>query len=176
MQWDTMPTRIDQRVLRLGDRPELLPLVGDSGSERDGRLSPDGRWLAFQSDEAAQGREGHITVRPFPDVHSRRWVISPGLGRQPVWSRDGRELFYRAEDGTVMSVPVRTTPSFQHGPPVPVVTPVDTLQDWAGGPSYDVSPDGRRFLFIKAPELDIRSLHVVLNWDVAVKAKIAGTN
>jgi hypothetical protein len=52
---------------------------------------------------------------------------------------------------------------------------VNTLRDWASGPTYAVSPDGRRFLFIKAPELDIRSLTVILNWDVAVKAKIAGT-
>jgi Tol biopolymer transport system component len=175
VQWDQMPTRIDQRVLRLGPTPQLSPLIGESGTERDGRLSPDGRWLAFQSDESSQGLEGHITVRPFPDVSSRRWVISSGVGRQPVWSRDGRELFYRTEDGTVMSVPIRTSPSFTHGTPTRIVTPPQTLRDWASGPTYDVSPDGRRFLFIKAPELDIQSLRVVLNWDLELKARMAGT-
>jgi serine/threonine protein kinase len=176
IQWDQMPRRIEQRVLHLGPTPELLPLVGESGTERDGRLSPDGRWLAFQSDESSQGLEGHISVRPFPDVSSKRWVISPGVGRQPIWSRDGRELFYRTEDGTVMSVQVQTKPSFFHEPPVPVVTPQWTLRDWANGPTYDVSPDGRRFLFIKAPELDIHSLHIVLNWDVEVKARLGGSD
>jgi hypothetical protein len=55
-----------------------------------------------------------------------------------------------------------------------VVTPVNTVLGSGSGPSYGVSPDGRRFLLIKAPELDIRSLNVVLNWDVEVKAAIAG--
>ena len=174
MQWDQLPNRIDQRVLRLGPSPQLSPLVGESGTERDGRLSPDGRWLAFQSDESSGGLEGHISVRPFPDVSSRRWVISSGIGRQPVWSRDGRELFYRTEDGTLMAVPIQTSPTFTHGIPIRLLTPAQTLRDWASGPSYDVSPDGRRFLFIRAPELDIRSLHVVLNWDVEVRARTAG--
>jgi hypothetical protein len=71
-----------------------------------------------------------------------------------------------------MAVPIATTPAFKHDPPVRVVTPVNTLRDWASGPTYAVSPDGRRFLFIRAPELDIRSLTVVLNWDVEVKAAI----
>jgi len=173
IQWDRLPRRIDQRVLRLGPTPALSPLVGDSGSERDGRLSPDGRWIAYQSDESTEGYEGQIMVRPFPDIHTWRKVISPGVGRQPIWSRDGTEIFYRAENGTVMSVPIRTAPSFWHGSPVPVMNPVQTLRDWATGPTYDVSPDGQRFLFIKAPELDIRSLGIVLNWDAAVKAALA---
>ena len=116
-------------------------------------------------------------VRPFPDTQSFRRILSPGVGRQPIWSRDGREIFYRSEDGTVMSVPITTTAaphSLVAGTPVRVISPVDTLRDWATGPNYDVSPDGRRFLFIKTPELDIRSLKVVLNWDVAVREKIAG--
>lgn len=172
IQWDRLPGRIDQRLLQLGPTPALSSLVGDSGSERDGRLSPDGRWIAYQSDESSEGYEGQIMVRPFPDIRTWRKVISPGLGRQPIWSRDGTEIFYRAENGTVMSVPIKTTPSFSHGTPVRVVSPVDTLRDWATGPTYDVSPDGRRFLFIAAPELDIRSLKVVLNWDVAVRAAL----
>ena len=73
-----------------------------------------------------------------------------------------------------MAVPIQTSPTFTHGIPIRLLTPAQTLRDWASGPSYDVSPDGRRFLFIRAPELDIRSLHVVLNWDVEVRARTAG--
>jgi hypothetical protein len=75
-----------------------------------------------------------------------------------------------------MSVPFRPADGpYEKAQPVRVVTPVNTIREWANGPTYDVSPDGRRFLLIKAPELDIRSLNVVLNWDVAVKGTLAGT-
>jgi Tol biopolymer transport system component len=170
-QWDLLPKSVDMRVLELAPTPTLTRLPGQSGTERDARLSPNGRWIVYQTAESTEG-EGQAVVRPFPDIQSRRWIVSPNVGRQPIWSHDGREIFYRTEDGTVMSVPVKTSPVFEHGSPVRVMTPVDTLRDWANGPTYDVSPDGRRFLFIKTSELDIRSLNVVLNWDVEVKAAL----
>ena len=76
-----------------------------------------------------------------------------------------------------MSIPVSRGPTpldLTLGKPVRVVTPANTIRDWWSGPTYDVSPDGQRFLFIKAPELDIRSLNVILNWDVEVNAAIGG--
>jgi Tol biopolymer transport system component len=177
-QWDIMPKRIDLRLLELGPTPQLRPLLGESGTERDAQLSRDGKWIVYASAEAATGAsDGQIMVRPFPNVDAYRRIISPGVGRQPIWSRDGREIFYRTEDGGVMSVPIRVSqaaPYLSPGTPVRVVTPVNTIREWATGPNYDVSLDGRRFLFIKAPELDIRSLTIVLNWDVAVRAAIGG--
>ena len=101
--------------------------------------------------------------------------VSPTFGYQPLWSHDDREIFYRTEDGRVMSVPVSRGPTpldLRLGKPLRVVTPVNTIPYSTSGPTYDVSPDGKRFLFIKAPELDIRSLTVVLNWDVEVKAAL----
>jgi len=175
MQWDIMPKRIDLRLLELGATPQLKPLLGDSGREQGGRLSPDGRWLVYQSTETTGGRDGEIMVRPFPDVRTRRWIVSTGIGRQPIWSHDGRYIFYLAEDGTIMSVRFRPTGGpYARSEPVRVVNPVNTIRDSGSGPTYDVSPDGQRFLFIKAPELDIRSLNVVLNWDVEVHAALAG--
>jgi serine/threonine protein kinase len=172
VQWEQLP-QFDLAMLEPGP-PPVLTRITQSGSARDGSLSRDGRWVAYQSTASTGGYEGQIIVRPFPDVQSGQWVVSTGVGRQPIWSRDGRELFYRTEDGAVMAVPITTSPRFKHDPPVRVVTPVNTLRDWASGPTYAVSPDGRRFLFIKAPELDIRSLNVILNWDVEVNAVIAG--
>jgi serine/threonine protein kinase/Tol biopolymer transport system component len=172
--WDIQPDGIDLRIVELGPKPTVHKLIGDSLSEADGQLSPDRKWLAYQSGESVGGRVGQIVVRPFPDVRARQFVISTGSGTQPIWSRDGREIFYRTEDGTVMSVRVRTTPSFSYDPAVPVVTPRLTLYYPGTGPTYDVSLDGRRFLLIRAPELDIRSLTVILNWDVEVKAAISG--
>jgi eukaryotic-like serine/threonine-protein kinase len=174
MHWDLLPKEVDLRVLELGPPPVLTLLMGDSHTEKDGQLSPDGRWLAYQSGESFGGDEGQIIASPFPDVRAERRVISEGVGRQPIWSRDGRTLYYRTEDGAVMSVAITTSPSFKKGPPVRVVKPVSTLQDWGTGPTYDVSPDGQRFLFIKSPENDIRSLEVILNFDVAVKEVLAG--
>jgi serine/threonine-protein kinase len=176
MQWDIMPERKDLRVLELGANPQLKPLVDDAGTAHGGQVSPNGRWLVYQSEESTGGRDGQIMVRPFPDIKTRKWIISHGVGRSPIWSRDGREIFFRIEDGTIMSVPFRPAEGpYDKIQPVRVVTPVNTIRDWANGPTYDVSPDGRRFLLIRAPELDIRSLTVVLNWDVKVKATLAGT-
>jgi Tol biopolymer transport system component len=170
--WDLMPKEVDLRVLELGPPAALTLLMGDSPGESNGQLSQDGRWLAYQSAESAHGDEGQIVVSRFPDVRAERQVISEGVGRQPIWSRDGRTLYYRTEDGAVMSVAITTSPSFKKGPPVRVVKPVSTLQDLCCGQTYDVSPDGQRFLFIKAPDNDIRSLEVILNWDVKVNATL----
>jgi len=163
-------------MLELEGNKRLYPLLGDSGTEQGGQVSPNGLWLVYQSAETTGGRDGEIMVRPFPNIQTRKWVISRGVGRSPIWSRDGREIFYRIEDGSIMSVPFRPVEGpYDQVQPVRVAVPVNTLRDWANGPTYDVSPDGRRFLLIKAPELDIRSLNVVLNWDLQVKGAIGGT-
>jgi serine/threonine-protein kinase len=175
--WDVWPKR-EIRVLALGPVPRLTTLVAESGSQSDGQLSHDGRWLVYQSAAGMAGVDVQIAARPYPDTKARRVPVSPGAGYNPIWSHDDREIFYRTEDGTVMSVPVSRGPTpldLTLGKPSRVVTPVNTIPNASGGPTYDVSTDGRRFLFIKAPELDIRSLNVVLNWDVEVKAAIAGT-
>ena len=172
--WDLMPKEVDLRLLELGPPAVLTLLMGDSHTETDGQVSPDGRWLAYQSAESTHGDEGQIVVSRFPDVRAERRVISEGLGRHPIWSRDGRTLYYRTQDGAVMSAAITTGPSFTRDLPVRVVKPASTLQDLCCGQTYDVSPDGQRFLFIKAPDNDIRSLEVVLNFDVKVKEVLAG--
>jgi serine/threonine protein kinase len=167
--WD-LTSRFELRLLELGTNPRLKPLISDSGTEQSGQLSPNGRWLVYQSRETTGARESQIIVRPFPDVQTRKWIISRGVGQQPKWSHDGREIFYEIEGGTIMSVPFRPADGpYDRVQPVRAVTPVNT----AGG--FDVSPDGQRFLSIKTPESDIRSLKVVLNWDIEVKARLAGT-
>ena len=147
--WDILPKRQDLRLLQLGATPQLKPLIGQSGTEGDARVSPDGKWIVYQSAESTGGgRDGQIIVRPFPNVDAYRRIISPGVGSQPIWSHDGREIFYRTEDGSVMSVAIKVTPTppyLIHDPPVRVMSPVNTLREWASGPTYDVSPDGRVF-------------------------------
>ena len=102
--------------------------------------------MAYQSDETGRFE---IYVRPFPRIMSARWQVSTAGGVSPVWGRDGRELLYY-DDGAIMRVPVGGGPHFRSGTPVRlfrVDLPGDPL-----GPSFDISPDGRRFLIVKAED------------------------
>ena len=162
--------QIDLGTLSLGSNPQLTPLLAGIYDERDGRLSPDGKWIVYQSDESG---EPQIVVRAFPAVMTARAVISAGFGQLPVWSRDGREIFYRARDGTLMTVRVDPKNPLDHSEPTALFNPGNTLRDVNMAPTYDVSPDGRRFLFVRALELDIRSLTVVQNWDIEVGAALS---
>ena len=85
-----------------------------TATELYGELSPDGHWLAYQSDESGQNQ---IWVRPFPNVDGGHWQISTSGGITPVWARNGKELFYLDGTNAVTSVPVQTAPTFSAGTP-----------------------------------------------------------
>jgi serine/threonine-protein kinase len=127
---------------------EVRPLLATPFSERNGAVSPDGRWLAYESNESGQFE---IYVRPFPEVEAGKWPVSAGGGTRPLWARSGRELFYRAPDGAVMGVQVEAGGGrFRPSPPATLVE----ARYYGGGSSflgrtYDVTPDGARFLMIK---------------------------
>ena len=80
-------------MLTLGKDRQIEPLVQTPFFERNGEVSPDGRWLAYESNESGQFE---VFVRPFPDVNKGRWQVSTGGGTQPLWARNGQELFYLA--------------------------------------------------------------------------------
>jgi Tol biopolymer transport system component len=143
-------------------------LLQTPASETNTSISPDGRWIAFQSDESGQIE---VYVRPFPEVETGRWQISTGGGTRPRWSRDGTELFYYlgTADGTgaVMAVPIESGQNFRAGVPRmlfegPYVAP------HPGRQTFDVSLDGQRFLMIKstAPggSAEQPQIVVVENW------------
>jgi len=159
---------IDQNLwlLSLADKSARL-LVGTDAREFNGEISPDGRWLAYQSDESGLYE---IYVRPFPNVDAGRWQVSMGGGTHPMWRPDGREIFYLAS-GNLLGVEIEngTTPTM--GPARVVLANVPNPPFVTQGRTFDISPDGRRFLF-KAPPTDAEldplddTLHyeVVLNW------------
>ena len=123
-------------------------------------LSPDGHWLVYVSDESG-GRE--VYVRPFPDVNSAKFTISVGGGLEPLWRRDGRELFYRNPRGDMFAVPVTTGARFAHGAPRPLFSrPEMVLQEFYR--SYDVHPDGSRFLMLNSGGEETHALNVIFNW------------
>lgn len=129
---------------------------------RNGQFSPDGRWVAYASNETGKWE---IYVTSFPDAHGK-WQISIGGGEQPRWRADGKELFYLSTDGKMMSVPVMTGTTFDAGAPIALFQaaprqPVPLYDLFV----YDVSRDGQRFL-INTPvkEAEKQPISVVLNW------------
>ena len=97
------------QALRLESHSEPITLVETPGEERNGELSPDGRWLAYEGESPSIPGQLDIYVRPFPDVNRGLWQVSRDGGTFPVWSRNGRELFYVTLDGTMVAVPVETS-------------------------------------------------------------------
>lgn len=153
--------------LRADSKPVMLIATG--AYEANAVLSPDDRWIAYESSESG---EPQIYVRPFPNVDEGLWLVSEGAGRNPVWSPDGRELFYQTEDG-LYAVAVEANPSFMPGR---VVRLFENHGYFLGssGRNYDVSPDGQQFLMIKRHEgVDVEpmppSVVVVLNWHQELK-------
>ena len=118
--------------------------------ERNGAVSPDGRWLAYESD--ASGRL-EVYVRPFPNAADGQWQVSTTGGSQPLRAPSGRELFYFALDGTLMAVPVEArNTAWSAGAPAKILEARYFTGGFGAvtiGRTYDVSPDGRRFLMIK---------------------------
>jgi hypothetical protein len=128
-------------------------------AESDGRYSPDGRWIAFVSNESGRAE---VYVAPFPATGLKRRV-SVGGGEAPRWRRDERELFFRAPDDTIMAAEVDGRGSEMK---VGTVKPLFKAQPVIGrGDAYDVSPDGQRFLVnTLVEEAASAPLTLVVNW------------
>ena len=149
-----------------------MPLLRTPTIERNGEVSPDGRWLAYESDESGRSE---VYVRPFPAVASGRWQVSTGGGTRPFWAHDGRELFFNGgADGALTRVGVEGGSTFTATAPTKLLEP----RYYTGGSGRtarmgDVSADGRRFLMLKsASEGASTSLVVVLNWTEELKRLI----
>jgi Tol biopolymer transport system component len=148
--------------LRTNDDVMALPLFGDrkplevaktSFFERGGRFSPDGRWVAYSSNESGQQE---VFVQPFPGP-GPKIQVSRGGGEWPRWRHDGRELFYIGLDNRVMAVPfVWGGGGFETGPPIPLFA----LQ---AGSSFEPSLDGQRFLTVISVS-ETSPISVIMNW------------
>ncbi len=151
-----------------GDRQTYTLLVSDF-DEENGEISPDGRWLAYQSQ--ASGRY-EIYIRPFPNVDSGRWPISTSGGTRPLWAPDGDELYYFTSGGELMAVPLQTRPTLSAGRPDPVLQQQYPVGESAG-PNYDISADGQRFLMIKDDDsAQPTQLVLVENWFEELQARV----
>jgi hypothetical protein len=142
------------------------PYVKTPYNELDGQFSPDGKWIAYTSDESGRNE---IYVRSFPE-NSAKFPVSNRGGNLPRWRRDGKELFYRASDGHLTVVSVRATgQGLEFGPPLALINTIEP----AGVSTYpyDISPDGQRILALvpAAAEAGASPLTVIVNWQAALK-------
>jgi len=163
-------TMIDIAALSLEGIREGKRLLQGNFIEANPQVSPDGKWLAYLSNETG---DQEIYARPFPDVNSGKWQISANGGQEPRWSRDGRELFYRSGDA-MMAVAIETKPSFKAGVPQKLFP--DTYYSTVGH-NYDVSPDGKRLLMVKGANTASKSgmlqrINIVVNWFEELKQRV----
>ena len=151
------------------------PLLRQEYLEIQPQLSPDGRWIAYASNES---HKNEIYVRPFPDVNMGRWQISTEGGDSPLWSPDGLELFYLNGDA-VMAASVKTGSSFSIvGAPRVLFQGTYVSSGSRDGIPWDISPDGKRFLMMKPSGASTsasggpRKVNVVVNWLEELKKRV----
>jgi dipeptidyl aminopeptidase/acylaminoacyl peptidase len=149
-----------------GDR-KPFPVVQTPFLEDEGQFSPDGRWIAYRSNQS--GRE-EIYVQAFPGPAGSRQVSTAG-GSQPRWRRDGKELFYVAPDNTLMVVSIGSAAGqkLSASKPMPLFRTRLTARDQPKQ-QYAVAPDGERFLMnVIAEEANVPPITIVQNWTAGLK-------
>src|SRR5437588_348254 len=156
---------------------DVVPLAGDRKPypfaqsqfpQRSGHFSPDGHWVAYTSRES--GRE-EVYVAPFPGPGGK-WQVSSSGGRMPRWRRDGRELYFVAEDDTLMAAEVEASPNkfeVKNVRPLFRVTLAPEARDRSG--SFDVTADGTRFIMNASNDEAQPPITLVLNWPAELKKK-----
>jgi Tol biopolymer transport system component len=157
-------------LLAIPVEPDAKPFVvaQTPANEDQGQFSPDGHWVAYTSNESGLSE---IYVIPFPPSSSGgKWLVSKGGGVQPRWRRDGKELFYISPDSKMMAFEVNTQPVFHAGTPRALFqTGIVDTGIRTGPMSWDLAPDGNRFLIISEKSTDASSLTVALNWRAGLR-------
>jgi len=144
---ETVPTTVeDVLAMTLDGTRRVTPLVQSRSIERNGIVSPDGRWLAYEANDSGRFE---IFVRPFPDVNTGRWQVSTAGGTRPLWSRSQEELVYVSPDGALMGVGVARGPSWAASAPALLVKAGYYTNPGDIGRTYDMALDAQRFLLIK---------------------------
>lgn len=157
----------------------ITPIANSPAEELSPMFSPDGRFIAYGSNESGQ-RE--IYVQPYPPT-GRKWQISNDGGTEPVWAPNGKELFYRSGE-RMIAVSINTSPEFKPGIPQKLFEGKYRLYFTQGfAPGYDIHPDGDKFVMVKEEEAEENTqtrvqINVVLNWfeelmqRVSIKSKL----
>ncbi|HEX7077159.1 MAG TPA: protein kinase [Candidatus Eisenbacteria bacterium] len=147
---------------------KAYPLLATPFAETDPTFSPDDRWLAYASSES-----GRMEVYLLPlGGTGGKWQVSTNGGREPVWAKDGRSLYFLAPSGTLMQVAVKTTPTVDLGRPERVLDQV-TIEEGPVWVEYALSADGRRFLIRRSTTSSVQlpATSVFLNWTTAITGR-----
>jgi eukaryotic-like serine/threonine-protein kinase len=165
-------------VARRGDTMSVPLVRGGRFAVVNPALSPDGRWLAYASNEALGRFE--VFVRPFPNVDAYRVQVSQGGGTAPRWAHSGRELFFRNGAGALVSAAALPTATFTLGRQA-VLFDGRQFYESLDARSYDVAPGDQRFLFMQrviptepADQPPMDKLVQITNWGAEVREKLAG--
>ncbi len=157
-----------------GNRARKPLLHHEKYSESAPEISPDGQWIAYASDESGWNE---VYVRPFPDVDKGKWQVSTSGGGSPLWSPDGRELFFLSGE-SAMAIAVETKPVFNPGTPRTLFRRANLRAGVTTGMPWDIHPDGKRFLMMKEAGATLsapagpRKINIVLNWTEELKQRV----
>jgi len=163
-------TEGDIWTLSLEEGAKPKPFLVTPFREGYAALSPDGKWLAYTSNESGHDE---VYLRPFPKAPGK-WQVSTSGGQQPLWSPDGEELFYR-KDSSIIGVAI----DLNAGAPV-IGQPSATFEVSVGAVGserdYDISPDGQRFVVLKdefdGKQAELSHLRFVFNWFSELESKV----
>jgi len=174
---EMMGTRFGITMMSMESDRALKPLLHDEKyNEFQPKISPNGKWMAYDSDESGQNE---VYVRSFPDVDKAKCQVSTSGGTSPLWSPSGRELFYLSNENFVMATAVQTKPTFSFGTPKVLFRSTYLGMRNNIGHPWDISPNGKRFLMMKeigptAPAVEAPRLkiNIVLNWTEELKQRV----
>ena len=138
------------------------PWLNTPFAESAGRFAPDGKWIAYQSNESGRNEIYVQSFVPGAPASGGKWQLSTNGGAFPTWRRDGRELFFVSPDDTVMAVDVTLGAAVNAGTPRALFSLRDRRADLSG--SLTVTGDGQRFLFAMDEATGLPPFTVVLNW------------
>jgi Tol biopolymer transport system component len=155
-----------------GDEQQPYPFINTPSSEMQAQFSPDGRWLAYTSNESGRPE---VYVQPFPGPGGK-WQVSKDGGFAPIWASDGSTIYFATPQESVMSTSVRSAPHFT----VTKLQELFTLRGGTGfvaGRSFDISPDGQRFVFAQSQEpRETTQLNLIFDWVEAMRRRASAEN
>ena len=165
----------DISIAPVNGKSAPTPLLQGPGTQRAAEVSPNGRFVAYESDESGKSE---IYVQTFPDVRRGRWQISSGGASKPVWSPNGKELFFIDAEEQLTAVAVETASRFTRGNATTLFK-APNIPALVSGRFYDVARDGRFIIIKDAPDSagtqKGQNLVVVVNWPAELAAKVGGT-
>ena len=165
-------TKYDLWAMQLRPLRKAFPFLVTDANEANARFSPDGKWVAYCSDESGQAE---VYVQPFLSDKGGKWQVSTNGGYNPKWSKDGKELFYLSPDNQIMSSKIRLAPSFEAVAPTalfmihPYAIPRIGLGN--GADAFEPAPDGQRFAVHAPLTSSSPNISVVVNWPLLLNHK-----